>query len=305
MTQKPHKKSPISVVIVNHNAGSLLTDCVHTALEQAHQVIVVDNASTDNSLTELQVQFSQEQYLQLIPQNTNLGFATGCNIGLAAATDPYILFLNPDCILKNNALQCMLEALESNKRIGMVGGLLTNPDGTEQGGGRRTIPTPWRSFVRGFGLYRLQKFWPNLFADFHLHGQTLPDESIEVEAISGALMLVRHKAIEEVGPWDEGYFLHCEDLDWCMRFTQKGWKILFVPDAPVVHYKGVCSQARPIFVAWHKHKGMIRFYQKFFRDQYSKPFMWLIIASTWLRFGVIALYHLAHQAYSLVRVKNA
>lgn len=305
MSPAQFERTPISTVIVNYNAGSLLTKCVHTALKQSHHIIVVDNASTDTSLYELNTQFPQEERLEIMRTGLNLGFAAACNIGLKKAKSPYILFLNPDCILQDNTLQRLMNVLESNHQVGMAGGLLTNLDGSEQGGGRRAIPTPWRSFVRAFGLYRLQKFWPDLFADFHLHEQPLPNSPIEVEAISGALMLVRREAIDDVGLWDEGYFLHCEDLDWCMRFRQKGWKILFVPDAPVIHYKGVCSQSRPIFVAWHKHKGMIRFYRKFFKDQYPKAFMWLVIGSTWLRFGMIAAFHFMRRIYSALRKQNA
>ncbi|MBU2621341.1 MAG: hypothetical protein KKD92_03365 [Proteobacteria bacterium] len=81
-------------------------------------------------------------------------------------------------------------------------------------------------------------------------------------------MLVRGRAVNEIGIMDECYFMHCEDLDWSMRFRQKGWKIFFIPGARVVHHKGVCSKSRPVFVEWHKHKGMLRFYNKFFRHQY-------------------------------------
>ncbi|HKX52379.1 MAG TPA: glycosyltransferase family 2 protein, partial [Nitrosospira sp.] len=205
-----------------------------------------------------------------------------------AASEPHVLFLNPDCILSKNSLPRLLHVLEMNPKAGMAGGLLINQDGTEQAGGRRAVPTPWRSLVRAFGLYRFERYWPRLFFDFHLHKQSLPPGPLEVEAISGALMLVRQEAIQDIGPWDEGYFLHCEDLDWCMRFRNKGWKILFVPDAPVVHYKGTCSRSRPIFVEWHKHRGMMRFYRKFFRHEYPGALMWLVAAGIWLRFGAIA-----------------
>jgi GT2 family glycosyltransferase len=142
-------------------------------------------------------------------------------------------------------------------------------------------------------LNRFADRWPRLFFDFHLHKQPFPDAPLEVEAISGALMLVRREAMADVGPLDEGYFLHCEDLDWCMRFRKKGWKILFVPDAPVVHYRGTCSRSRPIFVEWHKHKGMMRFYRKFFRHQYPGMLMWLVALGVWLRFGAVAMYYTA------------
>ena len=96
--------------------------------------------------------------------------------------------------------------------------------------------------------------------------------------------------MEDVGLWDEGYFLHCEDLDWCMRFRQKGWKILFVPDARISHALGACSQSRRVFVEWHKHKGMLRFYRKFFRHQYPGVLMVLVAAGVWLRFGLAVFY---------------
>lgn len=139
------------------------------------------------------------------------------------------------------------------------------------------------------------------FFDFHLNKQPLPNEPIDVEAISGALMLVKKGAIEDVGRWDEQYFLHCEDLDWCMRFKQKNWRIVFVPDAPVTHFQGTCSHTRPFFVAWHKHKGMLRFYQKFFRDKYSGLLMGLISIAVWLRFAVTVIFHTVNQGRSFLK----
>lgn len=299
-----HHLQPVSIVIVNHNAGALITQCAQTALEQAQEVIVMDNASTDSSSANLKSCFSQNNRFSLMVSKQNLGFAAGCNKGMTVATQPYILFLNPDCILGNESLHCMVEVLESNPTIGMVGGYLINPDGSEQGGGRRAIPSPWRAFVRGFGLYRLQKFWPRLFFDFHLNTQPLPLKPIEVEAISGALMLVRRDAISAMGGWDEDYFLHCEDLDLCMRFRQNDWKILFVPNAPVTHYQGTCSHARPYFVAWHKHRGMMRFYQKFFHHHYPAYVTPLIIGGVWLRFGISVLFYGVRDIYRLLRYKH-
>ncbi len=285
----------VTVIIVNYNAGSLLTRCVHAALEQARQVIVVDNASSDSSVLNLESESSLENRLCIIRSESNIGFAAGCNKGLNAATQPYILFLNPDCMLQSGTLKHLVQVLASDSNIGMVGGYLTNPDGSEQGGGRRAIPSPWRAFVRAFGLYHLEKYGPKIFFDFHLHKQPLPQESIEVEAISGALMLVRREAIEDVGVWDEGYFLHCEDLDWCMRFKQKNWKIVFVPNAPVTHFQGTCSRGRPFFVAWHKHKSMMRFYRKFFRQQYPSALMGLVAVGIWFRFGVTVAFYAVRQ----------
>ncbi|MDY7576119.1 glycosyltransferase family 2 protein [Actimicrobium sp. CCI2.3] len=231
-------------------------------------------------------------HVQIIRNERNLGFAAACNIGARTAVAPYLLFLNPDCYFVPGTLSILLDALRADGQAGMVGGLLINSDGSEQPGGRRAIPTPWRSFVRAFGLNRFADRWPKLFFDFHLHKQPLPARPVEVEAISGACMLVSREAVQQVGLWDDAYFLHCEDLDWCMRFRQKGWKILFVPTAKMSHALGVCSSSRPLFVEWHKHKGMMRFYRKFFRHQYPFLLMGLVAVGVWLRFALVAASHL-------------
>lgn len=279
-----------------------MRNCVDSLLDcpLEIEIIVVDNASTDGSLEVFQGYPS----VQIIQNTTNLGFASACNCGLRAASAPILLFLNPDCSFEPGALAILLSVLDSDQRVGMLTGVLTNLDGTEQAGGRRAVPTPWRSFVRAFGLVRFANRWPRLFFDFHLHKQPLPDRPIEVEAISGACMLIRREAIQEVGEWDEGYFLHCEDLDLCMRFRQKGWKILFVPDAKVIHDQGACSRSRPVFVEWHKHKGMIRFYRKFFRHQYP-GIVWLLVTfGVWLRFVLIAGYYGTRRVVVALGVKR-
>lgn len=280
----------ISVVIVNFNAGTGLVDTVRAAIVDAHEVIVVDNNSSDDSLQFLESEFGRDPKLRIIRNPTNQGFAKACNRGFGDASGEFVLFLNPDCELEKGAMACLLEAIQADAEVGMVGGLLLNPDGSEQAGGRRAVPTPWRSFVRAFGLTRLAKRWPKLFYDFHLHEEPLPDHPIAVEAISGACMLARRQAMQEVGLLDEEYFMHCEDLDWCIRFWRGKWKILFVPGALMLHHKGVCSRSRPIFVEWNKHKGMMRFYRKFFRHQYPGAIMWLVVAGVWLRFCLVLSY---------------
>ncbi|MHB9100802.1 MAG: glycosyltransferase family 2 protein [Sulfuricella sp.] len=280
------------VVIVNYNAGGFLSGCVASALAQGvRSVIVVDNASVDDSLALLEQACPDNSRLKILRNAANLGFAAACNIGIHASTQPFVLFLNPDATLAPGALACLMEALVSTEDAGMAGGLLCNPDGSEQPGGRRIFPTPGRAFMRAFGLSRLAGMFPGRFPDFLLHEAPLPAEPVVVEAISGACMLVKRAAMNDVGLWDEGYFLHCEDLDWCMRFRQKGWRILFVPGAKVIHQWGGCSRARPVFVEWHKHKGMMRFYRKFFRQQYPGALMWLVALGVWLRFGAVAAYY--------------
>lgn len=279
----------ISAIVVNYNAGSLLHNCINSLLNCPLdvEVIVVDNASQDASLSPLQ----ETDRIQVIRNARNRGFAAACNQGIVLAKADNLLFLNPDCSFIPGTLQELLTYLHEDPKAGMAGGLLLNMDGTEQGGGRRAVPTPWRSFVRAFGLSRFSHRWPKLFFDFHLHKQPLPDGPIEVEAISGACMLVKREVLAQVGTWDEEYFLHCEDLDWCMRIRQAGWKVLFVPTAQITHALGVCGRNRPIFVEWHKHKGMMRFYRKFFNHQYPGALMWLVAGGIWLRFSLVAAYY--------------
>jgi len=280
--------APVTVVIVNHNVGHLLINCLESALDQAQEVVVVDNASHADQFEPLIARFESHPRVSVIRSAENLGFAAGCNQGAELSTQPLIMFLNPDCVIGPGALARLCEAIQHHPRAGMAGGLLTYPDGGEQGGGRRAVPTPWRSFVRAFGLARLSRYWPSLFNDFHLHFQPLPQAPIQVEAISGACMLVKRDAIDDFGLMDEGYFLHCEDLDLCMRARAHDWQILFVPDAPIVHHKGGCSREQPIFVEWHKHRGMVRFYRKHFRHQYPTGLMELVTFGVWLRFAAIA-----------------
>ncbi|WP_447801676.1 glycosyltransferase family 2 protein [Pseudomonas kilonensis] len=282
------------VIIVNYNAGELLLACVRSAFAAgASNVIVVDNDSHDDSLMLVERTHAVGDSLQIVRNAANLGFAVACNQGARLSAAPNLFFLNPDTVLAADAIDHLLLALRSAPEIGMVGGFLCNPDGSEQAGGRRVFPTPRRAFMRAFGLSRLSALFPSLLSDFLLHKEPLPSVPIVVEAVSGACMLVKREAIESVGLWDEDYFLHCEDLDWCMRFHQAGWRVLFVPDARVMHVFGGCSRQRPYFVEWHKHLGILRFYRKFFRRKYPAVLWVSVVIGVWFRFSLMVLRHAA------------
>ena len=282
------------VIIVNYNAGELLLASVGAAFAAgASSVIVVDNDSHDDSLMLVERTHAAGDSLKIVRNTANLGFAVACNQGARLSAAPNLFFLNPDTVLAADAIDRLLLALRSAPEIGMVGGFLCNPDGSEQAGGRRVFPTPRRAFMRAFGLSRLSALFPSLLSDFLLHKEPLPGTPIVVEAISGACMLVKREAIESVGLWDEDYFLHCEDLDWCMRFHQAGWRVLFVPDARVMHVFGGCSRQRPYFVEWHKHLGILRFYRKFFRRKYPAVLWVSVVIGVWFRFSLMVLRHAA------------
>jgi len=285
----PQPRLLVSAVIVNFNGGPILTAAVRSVLASSVtvDVLVADNGSTDGSLELLRRSAGSDVRLRIIENRRNLGFARACNLLLAQARGDYLLVLNPDALIQSDTLERMVKALQAHPEAGMVGCLIRNPDGSEQAGCRRAVPTPWRSLVRVLHLHRLFPYHPR-FRDFVLTREPLPREPVPVEAISGAFMLVRREILERVGAFDDAYFMHCEDLDWCMRVRQAGWQILFVPGVEIVHYKGTCSEGKPVRVLWYKHKGMMRFYRKFFRHQYPLPLIALVAVAVWSRFGLLA-----------------
>lgn len=285
----------VSVVVVNYNAGTLLADCVAAVLPQSREVLVVDNGSHDGSIEHLAARFADEPALRVLLSGRNLGFAAACNLGIAAAQCGNLLFLNPDCCLQPDAVPHLQATLERHPRAALVGGLLLNPDGSEQRGCRRRFPGLGSAFVRLFGLTALSRRWPRLLAPVDLHGEPLPGGAEPVDAVSGACMLVRGAALREVGGWDEGYFLHCEDLDWCMRFHRAGWQVLFDPAARGIHHQGTCSRAVPLFVEWHKHKGMLRYFRKFNSGLVASLLLLPVAAGVWAHFSLLALRQLGRR----------
>jgi GT2 family glycosyltransferase len=280
-----HGLSACDAVTVNYNSGPAILDCVRSLAGDVGRCVVVDNGSTDGSLEALEA--LKLASLFIIRNGANLGFSRACNIGFAATEADSVLFINPDGRLEPGALTLMLEALDSAPDVGMVGPLLLGLDGREQRGGRRALPTLASGFSAGFGLARLARFLPGRFGDFNRNAEPLPAGPVAVEAISGGCMLTRRAALRALGGWDEDYFLHVEDLDLCFRFGRAGYRIMFVPAARVVHAKGGSSAAIPLFVERHKHRGMIRYYRKFFADGAPAPMIWLVSAGVWLRFALV------------------
>lgn len=297
MKDETETKPNVSAVIVNFNGGEVLTHAVAGVLSSPMlaEVFVVDNRSTDGSIERLRAIHGGNERLVLIENDENIGFTRASNVGLRRARGDFVLLLNPDCFVEQDTLNRMLATLEQYPDAGMAGCLIRNEDGSEQAGCRRSIPTPWRALVRVLHLDMLFPNHPRL-RNFVLTCDPMPDRPVYVEAISGAFMLVRREVLEQVGFLDEGYFLHCDDLDWCMRFQKADWKILFVPGVEVVHYRGLCSKSRPIFVEWHKHKGMMRFYRKFFYRHYPGVLFGLVAMGVWLRFGLVAGHRVLSRA---------
>lgn len=246
----------VSVLIVSCNSSPLLIECVQSVLASTSdiEVIVSDNGSDDGSIDALQDLAKDDSRLQVLRNGSNLGFAAGNNVALRRAHGDMVLFLNPDCLVEPDTIERMVAALSSIPMAGMAGCSVRNPDGSIQEDCLRPMPTPKRLLAQLFG-----------------RGSSIATEDADVEAISGAFMLVRRSDLATIGSFDEAYFLHWEDLDLCQRFRLAGRKILFVPDVEIVHCKGRSSQRRPLWIEWQKHRGLIRFLRKFYFVGWQSP----------------------------------
>jgi len=280
----------VSAIIVNFNAGDHLRIAVQSLLRQdppPGEIIVVDNRSRDDSLARLRAAVADTR-VRIVALERNTGFASACNEGIRLAARGDVLLMNPDCDMPAGTLKRLVAALDAHPGAGMAGPRTVNPDGSEQRGARREIPTPGRVFARFLGLHRLMPRHPR-FRDFNQVDQPLPDRPVAVPAISGSCFLARRVAIDRVGLLDSArFFMHFEDLDWCLRFTQMGFEVLFVPDAIVRHVGGVSSATRPVRVELYKHVSWVRFLRKHFTAYYPSAFMALVVALVFARFGLVA-----------------
>ncbi len=271
------------VVIVNYNAGNWLPRCVEAVAESAGpvEIIVVDNASTDDSVERLCAALPMAARVEVVRNTANTGYARACNQGAAQTEAFTLVFLNPDCIVESDTLAILRRALDEDSRAGLAGALILDPGGSEQRAVRRRLPTPGRALSTLSGLERLGVGGINAASD------PLPAHPVEVEAVSGALLCLRRQAFDAVGGFDEDYFLHCEDLDLFVRLRAGGWKLLLVPAARAMHGLGVSSASAPLRAWWYKHLGMHRFYRRHLATQQSWPVPWLVLAGIWLRWALL------------------
>lgn len=227
----------VSILIVNYNVKDYLLQCLRS-IEQRDpgadvEVIVVDNASSDNSVAELQPLFP---FVTWIALQTNLGFGKGNNVGLERCRGRYVLFLNPDTIIGQDTINVMTNYLDLHPSVGFAGCKVLNPDGSFQLACRRGLPTPWVSFCKLFGLQRL---FPTrkLFAGYNLTYKSI-DETYEVDALIGAFMFGRTTDVHALKGFDPEFFMYGEDIDLCYRMQQSGKSVMYVHSTSIVHFKG-------------------------------------------------------------------
>lgn len=276
--------SDLSIVIVSYNTRDRLRRCL-TAIAQSEglgrtETFVVDNASTDGSAEMVAAEFP---WVQLLRSGANRGYAWANNVALRRARGQRILLLNPDTEFGPRALADMVTFLDAHPEAAAVGPKLVRADGSLDLACRRSFPSPAVAFYRLSGLSRLLARSPR-FGRYNLTYLD-PDQETEVDAISGAFMLVRREAIEEIGLLDERFFLYGEDLDWAYRMKEHGWGIRYNPAVTVVHYKGEASRqsSRRATVAFFR--AMHLFYEKHYRAGTVFILDWLIVAAIYARMG--------------------
>ena len=291
----------VSVVVVSYYTGPLLWRCVAAALGEPEtgEVIVVDNGNWDAARADLALMAEDEPRLRVVKGQGNVGFAAGCNLGAAAARCPYLLILNPDAILARGALATLLAEGRAHGGDGpwLIGGRLLNPDGTEQAGARRGPLTPWTALVEMTRLYRLAPRHP-YFRRFNEHQAPCPGRTVVMPVLSGACMLTPRAAYEAIGGMDEGFFLHVEDVDFCLRFAGAGGRILYAPRAEVTHAKS-SSRASPVRIERHKARSLARYFRRHFAGMYPPGFVPLVCAMVWGVFAARAARHAARRALAL------
>jgi N-acetylglucosaminyl-diphospho-decaprenol L-rhamnosyltransferase len=249
---------PLDAVIISYRCKELLRDCLASLRDHPASagmtVRVVDNASGDGTAAMVRQEFPD---VGLIVAPRNIGFAAASNLVMRGGTTPYVLCLNPDTRVTPGALDRLLELMEDQPEVGISGCRLELPNGRFDYAAKRSFPTPLSALghFTGLGLRRESGV---------LAAYRAPDvESGPVDAINGAFMLFRRSALDQVGLFDEGYWMYMEDLDLCYRFAQAGWITWYEPSATVIHIKaGSSGPVRSVKLNYAFHYGMFRFYRK-------------------------------------------
>jgi len=255
----------LDVVIVSYRCREHLRRCLASVERHAPagtRVWVVDNESRDGTAEMVRAEFPS---VSVIESGENAGFARATNRGIEAGSAPYVLALNPDTELHESTLPTLLELMEEHSEIGIAGPRLELPDGTFDHASRRSFPTLLGALGHFSGIGRRLERGP-------LAQYRAPEvESGQVDAVNGAFMLIRRAALEQVGLFDEGYWMYMEDLDLCFRFKQAGWVTWYEPGSVAMHVKGGSAGRRSPRLVLAFHRGMWRFYRTHVGSGRSTP----------------------------------
>ncbi|WP_026885133.1 glycosyltransferase family 2 protein [Clostridium beijerinckii] len=262
----------LSIIIVNYNTYNLTKQAIESIIKEHHnfnyEIILIDNASSDGSIYKLQDKFKNiliTQKLRIIINKDNLGFAKANNIGIKLAKGKYILLLNSDTVLKENCLEKCIAQIKKDKNIGALGCKVILANGELDHACKRGFPTPKASLYYFLKLHKKNALKYGQYNAFHLD----ENEIGEIDCLTGAFMLMPKFVFEEVGGLDEDFFMYGEDIDLCYKIKERGYKILYYPEAQIIHYKGASSKKKRFKVIYDFHEAMWIFYKKHYKDKYG------------------------------------
>ncbi len=252
-----------SIIIVSWNAKHYLAQCLDSLAHQVQpcnsEIVVVDNASSDGSYELVRDNFPD---VKLIQTGRNLGFARANNIGMAQVRGKYVCLINSDVILREHCLSGLRNYMDQHPEIGILGPRILNPDLSIQESCKE-FPTLWNSFCRALALDSLFRHSPTFSGS--LMRYFAHDEIRPVDILSGCFWVVRRAALGQVGPLDEEFFMYAEDKDWCKRFWDAGWSVVYFPGAEAIHFGAASSSREPVrfylemnranLLYWKKHYG--------------------------------------------------
>jgi hypothetical protein len=252
----------ISIVILNTNDVKYLEECLESlrACSKSRQVeiIVSDNASTDGSIEMVESKYPR---VKLLKNQENLGFTKGNNVGIRASAGKYVFLLNSDIKVLGDCIDEMADFLDTHPDVGLAGPKILNRDLTHQSS-CRLHPTLWNNFCQMAGLvkfFRGSKFFSGEHM-FFFHG----DRELDVQVLVGCFSALRRQAIDQVGMLDENFYMYGDDLDWCRRLRQGGWRVVFHPGAQAIHYMGTSTTKRdPVRYALLQQQSVLRYWRKY------------------------------------------
>ena len=282
----------IAVCIINYGTGDLLRECLHSVLIQnPDEIIVVDNASTDNSVEMMKAEFPS---IPLIALEKNVGFGAASNRGIKNCRSEHILLLNADTMMKPGSLQALNRYLETHPHVSMIGPRVLNPDGTLQTS-CFYYPTPPHVFLYISGFYQLIPRLP-ILKKWSLQ-KAVSKKAMAVPWVLGAALAFRREAFEILGGFDESFFLYFEEVDLCYRLFLQGKQIHFVPEAEVVHIGGASTAQKRTWFSIQFFRSLANFYRKHFSRLLLLELVFMVKA--------VAFFKVAHDLILLPFIGNA
>lgn len=265
----------VSVVMVVYMTGEALEQSLACVLADplVDELVVVDNGSQPREAERLRALAARDGRVVLLSGHGNVGFARGANQGALGAKGDLLVFLNPDAFLQPGCIAELVREIDGRPVPCIVGGRVLNADRTEQRGARRGDITPMSALLSLSGLARAIPGWRRF--DVHWEEDALPEHAVPAPTISGACFCMRREDFAAVQGFDEGYFLHVEDIDLCWRVRQQGGTVLFHPRAEVIHIGGT-SQTSPLKVELHKGLGLARYFRKRARSVGQRLVAWTL-----------------------------